>query len=338
MTRPSGSGGGAKGGRGSVSSRADVLEVARTVLRIESRAVGGLVERLDGSFERAVTLLLECRGRIVVTGMGKSGIICQKIAATLASTGTPAFFMHPAEAIHGDLGMVVKGDCVLAVSSSGETDEIVRLIETIRRLGATLLSLTGEPGSTLARQSDVTLDIGISQEACPLGLVPTASTAAALAMGDALAVAVYTSRGFSEDDFAVRHPGGRLGRRLLRVEHVMHTGEAIPAVGPATPLLDAVAEMTRKKLGCTAVVEAGRLAGFFTDGDLRRHLQAGGRLDAPVGDHMIRQPATIGAKEAATKALAIMEERRITSIPVVDEGGTLVGLVQLHDLWRTQMF
>jgi len=315
------------------------LDIARKVLRIEARAIEGLIERLDGGFEKAVRAILDCRGRVVVTGMGKSGIICQKIAATLAATGTPAFFMHPAEAIHGDLGMVVKGDCVLAVSSSGETDELVRLIETIRRIGAGLISLTGDPSSTLARQSEVTLDIGISEEACPLGLVPTASTTAALAMGDALAVAIYTARGFSEEDFAARHPGGRLGRRLLKVEHVMHTGDGIPAVSAATPFLEAVAEMTRKKLGCTTVLSPdGRLAGIFTDGDLRRHLQAGGRMDAPIGDHMIRHPATIERKELATRALAIMEERRITSIPVVAADGTLEGIVQLHDLWRTQMF
>src|SRR5881628_1742736 len=217
--------------------------LARKVLETEAAAVLALVGRLDERFDRAVELLLQCRGRVILSGMGKSGIICQKIAATLASTGTPAFFMHPAEAIHGDLGMVVKGDCLLAVSASGETDELIRLLETIRRLGASLISMTGNARSTLARQSDVTLDIGIAQEACPLGLVPTASTTVALAMGDALAVAVYSARGFSEDDFAALHPGGRLGKRLLKVEHVMHVGDAVPKVTPETPVLRGVEEM-----------------------------------------------------------------------------------------------
>jgi len=314
-------------------------DIARKVLRIEAQAIQELIGRVDASFDKAVRMILDCRGRIVVTGMGKSGIICQKIAATLSSTGTPAFFMHPAEATHGDLGMIVKGDSVLAVSSSGETDELIRLLETIRRLGASLISMTGNPSSTLARQSDVTIDIGIAQEACPLGLVPTASTTVALAMGDALAVAVYSARGFSEDDFAALHPGGRLGKRLLKVEHVMHVGDAVPKVTPETPVLRGVEEMTRKRLGCTTVVEQdGRLAGMFTDGDLRRLLQSGRPLESPIGEHMSRKPATIGGKELASRALAIMEERRITSIPVVDGAGMLEGIVQLHDLWRVQLF
>src|SRR5437867_4242587 len=314
-------------------------DIARKVLRIEAQAIQELIGRVDASFDKAVRMILDCRGRIVVTGMGKSGIICQKIAATLSSTGTPAFFMHPAEATHGDLGMIVKGDSVLAVSSSGETDELIRLLETIRRLGASLISMTGNPSSTLARQSDVTIDIGIAQEACPLGLVPTASTTVALAMGDALAVAVYSARGFCEDDFAALHPGGRLGKRLLKVEHVMHVGDAVPKVTPETPVLRGVEEMTRKRLGCTTVVEQdGRLAGMFTDGDLRRLLQSGRPLESPIGEHMSRKPATIGGKELASRALAIMEERRITSIPVVDGAGMLEGIVQLHDLWRVQLF
>ena len=297
------------------------------------------VETVGFDYGQRHRIELDCRGRIVVTGMGKSGIICQKIAATLSSTGTPAFFMHPAEATHGDLGMIVKGDSVLAVSSSGETDELIRLLETIRRLGANLISMTGNPSSTLARQSDVTIDIVIAQEACPLGLVPTASTTVALAMGDALAVAVYSARGFSEDDFAALHPGGRLGKRLLKVEHVMHVGDAVPKVTPETPVLRGVEEMTRKRLGCTTVVEQdGRLAGMFTDGDLRRLLQSGRPLESPIGEHMSRKPATIGGKELASRALAIMEERRITSIPVVDGAGMLEGIVQLHDLWRVQLF
>jgi arabinose-5-phosphate isomerase len=316
------------------------VEIARKVLRIEAQAIQDLAGRLDESFKRAVRMILDCRGRVVVTGMGKSGIICQKIAATLTSTGTPAFFMHPAEAIHGDLGMVVKGDVVLAVSNSGETDELLRLLETIRRLGAGLISMTGKPGSTLAEQSDVSLDIQIAQEACPLGLVPTASTTAALAMGDALAVAVYSARGFSESDFARFHPGGRLGRRVLTVEHIMHAGAAVPRVTPATTVREAVAEMTAKKLGCTTVVDAdGRLAGFFTDGDLRRLLQQEGRpLEEAIDRYMTRGPATIHRQELASRALAILEERRITAVPVVDEAGILEGIVHLHDLWRLELF
>ena len=316
------------------------VEIARKVLRIEAQAIQDLAGRLDESFKRAVRMILDCKGRVVVTGMGKSGIICQKIAATLTSTGTPAFFMHPAEAIHGDLGMVVKGDVVLAVSNSGETDELLRLLETIRRLGAGLISMTGKPGSTLAEQSDVSLDIQIAQEACPLGLVPTASTTAALAMGDALAVAVYSARGFSESDFARFHPGGRLGRRVLTVEHIMHTGAAVPRVTPSTTVREAVAEMTAKKLGCTTIVEKdGRLAGFFTDGDLRRLLQQEGTpLEEAIEHYMTRGPATIRRQELASRALAILEERRITAVPVVDESGVLEGIVHLHDLWRLELF
>jgi len=316
------------------------VEIARKVLRIEAQAIQDLAGRLDESFKRAVRMILDCKGRVVVTGMGKSGIICQKIAATLTSTGTPAFFMHPAEAIHGDLGMVVKGDVVLAVSNSGETDELLRLLETIRRLGAGLISMTGKPGSTLAEQSDVSLDIQIAQEACPLGLVPTASTTAALAMGDALAVAVYSARGFSESDFARFHPGGRIGRRVLTVEHIMHAGAAVPRVTPSTTVREAVAEMTAKKLGCTTIVEKdGRLAGFFTDGDLRRLLQQEGTpLEEAIEHYMTRGPATIRRQELASRALAILEERRITAVPVVDESGVLEGIVHLHDLWRLELF
>jgi arabinose-5-phosphate isomerase len=316
------------------------VDLARKVLRIESQALEDLAGRLDASFERAVTMILECRGRVVVTGMGKSGIICQKIAATLSSTGTPAFFMHPAEAIHGDLGMVVQGDVVIAISNSGETDELIRLLETIHRLGAKLISMTGNASSTLARHGDASLDIGITQEACPMGLVPTASTTAALAMGDALAVAVYSARGFGEDDFAVFHPGGRLGKRLLKVEHLMHVGDAVPKVTPETTVRDALSEMSTKGLGCTTIVEAAdRLAGIFTDGDLRRLLQhPDTSLHSPIGVHMTRRPATLSKRELASRALALLEERRITSIPVVDEVGRLEGIVQLHDLWRVQLF
>lgn len=315
-------------------------EIARKVLEIESRAIESLVERLDETFDSAVEAIVSCRGRVIVTGMGKSGIICQKIAATLSSTGTPAFFMHPAEAIHGDLGMVVKGDIVLAVSTSGETEEILRLVETIHRLGATLISMTGSRSSSLAQVSEVTLDIGIGREACPMGLAPTASTTAALAMGDALAVAAYVKKGFAEDDFAVFHPGGRLGRRFLRVTDVMHKGIGLPKVSPDTLMRDAILEMTRAKLGCTAVIDTdGRLAGLITDGDLRRLLE---RDDSPLRrlarDVMTKKPVTIARSELASVALGIMEERKITSIPVVDDAVKLEGLVQIHDLWRLQLF
>ncbi len=317
-------------------------DTAKRVLEIESQAIRDLVPRIGASFEKAVTMILEGRGRVVVTGMGKSGIVGQKIAATLSSTGTPAVFMHPADAIHGDLGMVVAGDIVLAVSASGETEELLRLLETIRRLGVPLIAMTGEPDSTLARQSDAALDIAISREACPMGLVPTASTTAAVAMGDALAVALYTARGFSEDDFARTHPGGRLGRRLLRVEQIMHTGDALPRVGPDATVRDAVAEITAKTLGCTAVVAAdGTLLGLFTDGDLRRLLgnsSGAGLLEQPVTARMTKMPATIARGELASRALAILEERRITAIPVVDPARRLEGIVHLHDLWRVQLF
>jgi arabinose-5-phosphate isomerase len=256
--------------------------------------------------------------------------------------------MHPADAIHGDLGMVAAGDVVLAVSASGETEELLRLLEWIRRLGASLISMTGNPASTLASQSDLSLDISISEEACPMGLAPTASTTAALAMGDALAVAVYTSRGFGEDDFARFHPGGQLGRRVLKVEQVMHTGGAVPIVPPGATVRAAIEEMSSKRLGCTLVADsAGELLGLFTDGDLRRLLQkpagaAASSLDGRVEDHMTTRPVTIGPRELASRALLLMEERKITSIPVVDPGSPggrrVGGIVQLHDLWRVQLF
>jgi len=272
--------------------------------------------------------------------MGKSGIICQKIAATLSSTGTPALFMHPAEALHGDLGMVVKGDIVLAVSASGETEEILRLVEAIHRLGARLFSFTGQRGSSLARASEITLDVGVDGEACPMGLAPTASTAAALAMGDALAIAVYVKKGFAEDDFAAFHPGGRLGKRFLRVADVMHVGDTVPKVAPDTAIRQAILEMTRGKMGCTTVVDAeGRLAGILTDGDLRRLFERDpSPLARPAGEAMTRRPVTIARTELASVALRLMEERKITSVPVVDEAMRLEGLVQIHDLWRLQLF
>jgi arabinose-5-phosphate isomerase len=317
-----------------------VRETARRVLDIEARAIADLAARLDGAFDRAVELLLACAGRVVVTGMGKSGIVAQKIAATLSSTGTPSFFMHPAEALHGDLGMLVRGDVVIALSNSGETEEIVRLLELIRRLGATIVGMSGDPGSTLARFADVHLHVGVDREACPLDLVPTASTTAALALGDALTVAVYQRRGFSPQDFARVHPGGRLGRRLLQVGQVMHHGPSLPQVRSGASMAEAVAEMSAKRLGMTCVVdEAGRLLGVLTDGDLRRRMLRTERpMDGSVDDAMSRAPSTIGAAALAAEALRAMEERRITSLPVVDERGTLLGVIQIHDLWRTELF
>jgi arabinose-5-phosphate isomerase len=271
--------------------------------------------------------------------MGKSGIICRKIAATLSSTGTPGFFLHPGEAIHGDLGALRDDDVVITVSRSGETEEVIRLLESIRRIGAPLIAITGEPRSTLARAADVALDCGISAEACPLNLAPTASTTAALALGDALAMAVLVKKGFREEDFAALHPGGRLGRRLMRVEQAMHAGELAPVVTTATRMPDVFHEMSSKRLGMTCVVdESGRLAGVFTDGDLRRlMMRTPDVLDLKAGDVMTRDPVTIDRRLLAVEALKIMEARKITSVVVADTAGRVDGVVHLHDLWRTQM-
>jgi arabinose-5-phosphate isomerase len=316
------------------------LQLARKVLRTEAAAILGLVDRIDGEFERAVTLLFECRGRVIVTGMGKSGIICRKIAATLSSTGTSAWFLHPAEAIHGDLGAIRDDDVVLALSHSGETEELIRLLESIRRIGARLIALTGGRDSTLARAADVRLDCSIAEEACPMNLVPTASTTAALAMGDALAMTLLVRKGFREEQFASLHPGGKLGRRLMRVEHVMHAGAAAPRVTPATPMIDVFHEMSSKRLGMTCVVdEHGGLLGIFTDGDLRRLMQKNPDvMRVIVGDVMTRNPQTISRDLLAVEALKIMETHKITSVVVVDAGRIVEGVVHLHDLWRTQMF
>jgi arabinose-5-phosphate isomerase len=318
----------------------DDLALARKVLRTEAAAILALVDRLDGGFTGALQLLFECRGRVILTGMGKSGIICRKIAATLASTGTPAFFLHPAEAIHGDLGVIQANDVVVALSYSGETEELVRVLETIRRLGARLIAITGEPRSTLGQAADVAIDCRVAEEACPLNLVPTASTTAALALGDALAMALLVRKGFREEDFASLHPGGKLGKRLMRVEHLMHGGSELPLVPGATPMRDVIYEMSRKGLGMTCVVDAeGRLEGIITDGDLRRHMAAmPDILDRSAGDVMTRGPATIDRSMLAVQALSLMEQRKITSLPVVDERRVVEGVVHLHDLWRTQMF
>ncbi len=317
------------------------LETARQVLEIEAKAVAELLERLDERFVRAVELIFACQGRVVVTGMGKSGIIARKVSATLSSTGTPSFFLHPAEALHGDLGRLVRGDVLVALSYSGETEELLRLLDTVERLGIPLIALTGSPSSTLGRASAAAIDVGIRQEACPLGLAPTASTTAMLAMGDALAMALLERRGFKEEDYAALHPAGGLGFKLRRVENVMHTGDQVPRVVPTTPLPEVIYEMSKKGLGMTAVVgEGGRLVGFISDGDLRRFFEREGNqaLARTAADCMTPRPVTIGRQELATKALNVMEARRITSLLVSDADGRLEGVVHIHDLWSTQLF
>lgn len=317
------------------------LETARKVLEIEAKALRELMERLDAGFVRAVDILLACQGRVVVTGMGKSGLVGQKISATFSSTGTPSFFLHPAEALHGDLGRLVRQDVLVALSYSGESEELLRLLDTVKRLAIPLISLTGNLNSTLAQASDVVIDVGIRQEACPLGLAPTASTTAMLAMGDALAMALLERRGFNEEDYAALHPAGGLGVKLRRVENVMHSGEQAPRVRPTTLLPEVIYEMSRKGLGHTAVVDdSERLLGVISDGDLRRFFQREGNraLSLTAADCMTRSPITIGRKELATKALNLMETRKITSLLVVDPAGTLEGVVHIHDLWTTQMF
>jgi arabinose-5-phosphate isomerase len=315
------------------------VDLARRVLRTEADAILGLVDRLGESFEAAVQLLFECRGRVIVTGMGKSGIICRKIAATLSSTGTSAFFMHPAEAIHGDLGVIRSEDVVLALSHSGETEELVRLLEAIRRIGARLVAMTGHVHSTLGQAADVTLDCGIAEEACPMNLVPTASTTAALALGDALAMTLLVRKGFREEQFASLHPGGKLGKRLMRIEQLMHTGAQMPAVDPGTPMRDVVHEMTSKRLGMACVIDGDRrLIGVVTDGDLRRHWTAANVHGGTAADVMTRTPVTAPRDLLAVEALRIMEERKITSVVVVDADGRADGVLHLHDLWRIQMF
>jgi arabinose-5-phosphate isomerase len=355
------------------------------VVRIEAEALRALADRIGGpmaeAFQRAVELMFSCAGRVVVTGMGKSGLIARKIAATLSSTGTPALYLHPVEALHGDLGMVVRGDVVLALSASGETAEILALLATIKRLRVPLIAMTGDeicrtastviaeqknphfsptkrarnevPGkkskpagksanstfSTLAAAADVALDCSIAQEACALGLAPTASTTTMLALGDALAVTLSERRGFKEEDFANLHPGGKLGKRLARVESLMHTGDALPRVTPQTKMPDVIYEMSRKKMGVTAVVDSERLVGIVSDGDLRRLLEKRGKdvMDLTAGEAMTRDPKTISGGEFAATALALMEEKKITSLMVVDAGGKLEGIVHLHDLWGTEM-
>jgi arabinose-5-phosphate isomerase len=326
--------------RMAMSSSVD-LGLARRVLETEAAAIVALIERLDDRFERAVRLLLDCRGRVILTGMGKSGIICRKIAATFSSTGTPAFFLHPAEAIHGDLGVLQSGDVIVALSYSGETDELLRLLETIKRLGAALIAITGDAGSTLATAADVALDCRVTEEACPMNLVPTASTTAALALGDALAMTLLVAKGFGQQDLANLHPGGKLGKRLMRVGQLMHAGDQAPIVRIDTAMPQVFHEMSRKGLGMTCVVDGqGRLAGIITDGDLRRQMEvnAAGLLDRAAGDVMTSRPITVSREMLAAEALNILEQRKITSIVVVDAGRMVQGVVHLHDLWRTEMF
>ncbi|MBI2467261.1 MAG: KpsF/GutQ family sugar-phosphate isomerase [Candidatus Rokubacteria bacterium] len=317
----------------------DVLKSARRVLEIEAEAVRALADRLDERFARAVALIEGCRGRVVVTGMGKSGLVGKKVAATLAATGTPALFLHPADGVHGDLGMLARGDLVVALSNSGETGELLALLPAIKRLAVPLVVLTGNPRSRLARHGDVVLDVSVREEACPHNLTPTASTTAALALGDALAVAVLIRRGIRPEDFALLHPGGEIGRRLLRVEELMHRGDEVPVIQDTAPAEAAVREMTSKRFGATAVVDAGGvLVGIVTDGDLRRALQrAGGRLPPTAGGLMSRQPKTVGRTELAATALELMERHAITQLLIVDDAGRPDGILHLHDLLRAKL-
>jgi len=315
-------------------------QVAREVLETEAAAVRGLIPQLDERFDRAVELLRSCTGRVVCTGMGKSGIIMKKIVATLSSTGTPSFFLHPAEAVHGDLGMIVPGDVVLAASYSGTTEELLRLVETLKRLGVPLVVMTASAGSPLARHAEVHLPVAIDREACPLNLAPTASTTATLAMGDALAMALLEARGFTREDFALLHPAGQLGKRLLKVEQLMHAGDALPRVLTSTPMRDAIYEMSNKGLGITAVIDdEGRLVGCISDGDLRRLIgNDEGLLRKTAGECMTRNPRTIPGQELAAAALKTMEDHHITSIFVCGADGRLEGVVHLHDLWGLELF
>jgi arabinose-5-phosphate isomerase len=316
------------------------------LVRTEAAALEELAKRLDGSmladFDRAVELVVQCggaNGRVVVTGMGKSGVIAQKIAATLSSTGSPALFLHPAEAVHGDLGVLMPGDVVIALSASGETEEILRLLATLKRKGDALISFCCNLQSTLAQASDVALDCSVEREACALNLAPTASTTAMLALGDALAVAVSLQKGFKAEDFAELHPGGKLGKQLAMVRDLMHTGDNIPAVTPTTPMTDVIFEMSSKKLGMTTVQQNGELRGVISDGDLRRLLEreGGAALSKSAGEAMNPNPRTIAASELAARALAILEERKITSLVVTDRTGKVEGVVHLHDLWGVEL-
>jgi len=317
------------------------LDTARRVLRIEAEAIAALGARLDARFEQAVETIFSCKGRVVVTGLGKSGLVGRKISSTFASTGTPSFFLHAAEALHGDLGVLASDDILLAISASGETEELLDLLEALKRLGIRVIGMTSNPRSALATASDIVLDIAVKEEACSLNLAPTASTAAAMAMGDALAIALLDRRGFNEDDFAALHPGGKLGKRLRRVEALMHAGDDLPRVLPSAPMPDVIYEMSRKRLGLAAVADAeGRVLGIITDGDLRRMMQKARQkvLDLSAAECMTKNPVTIRRTELAAAALRLMEEKKITSVLVVDASGRLEGVVHVHDLWTLQLF
>jgi len=316
------------------------LETARRVLKIEAQAIQDVLARLNSNFEKAVDILFACKGRVAVSGMGKSGLIGRKISATLSSTGTPSFFLHPAEALHGDLGMLARGDAMLAVSYGGETQEIIQLLEALKRLEMPLVTLTGCVHSTLAQASDIVLDVSVKEEACSLNLAPTASTTVAMAVGDALAISMLERREFKHDDFAALHPAGRLGKKLLRVEHLMHSGTAMPRVAPNAVMPDVFHEMSEKGLGMTTVLEAdGRLAGILTDGDLRRLMEKhrGAVLEMRAVDGMTTTPQTIGPHVLASEALNLMEKKKITSVVVVDDARRVLGVVHLHDLWTLEL-
>jgi arabinose-5-phosphate isomerase len=316
------------------------LDTARRVLKIEAQAIQDVLARLDATFEKAVDLLFACKGRVVLTGMGKSGLVARKISATFSSTGTPSFFLHPGEALHGDLGMLARGDMLIAVSYGGETEEIIHLLEALKRLEIPLITLTGNLKSTLAESSEFALDVSVKEEACSLNLAPTASTTVAMALGDALAVSLLERRDFRHDDFAALHPAGRLGKKLLRVEHLMHAADALPRVSLETKMPDVFHEMSAKKLGMTTVLHPdGRLAGIITDGDLRRLMekQGGATLSMTAGEAMTRNPQTIGPHVLASEALNAMEKKKITSIVVVDDIQRVVGVVHLHDLWTLEL-
>ena len=319
-------------------NRDDVLSIAKRVLKTEADAVFALIDKLNGNFEKAIEIMYNAKGRVVVTGMGKSGLIGKKIAATLASTGTPAFFLHPAEASHGDLGMVTSRDVIIAISNSGETDEIIDLIPFLKRFNVSVVSMTGNPDSTLARTADVNLDISVREEACPLGITPTASTTATLAMGDAVAVALLVKRGFRQEDFASFHPAGSLGKKLfVRVKDLMHKGEALPMIGSSTPVMEALMEISSKRLGIAIVSGVDRkLLGVVTDGDVRRGVQKWGKdfFDMKAEAVMSRNPRSIAEDELAAKALAVMETYSITSLVVAGPDGKAVGIIHLHDILK----
>jgi arabinose-5-phosphate isomerase len=321
-----------------LSAVADV-SLARKVLQTEAAAILDLMERIDGSFSQAVELVRDCRGRVILTGMGKSGIICRKIAATLSSTGTSAFFLHPAEAVHGDLGVIRSEDVVIAISYSGETEELTRVLETIKRLGARLIAITGGMQSTLAQSADVALDCHVSEEACPMNLVPTASTTAALALGDALAMSVLVEKGFQPEDFANLHPGGKLGKRLMRARQLMHGGESAPVVSLDAVMREVIYTMSSKGLGMTSVVDTEhRLVGIVTDGDLRRKMAVTPDIQALTArDVMTSNPVTITPETLAVEALALLERKKITSVVVIGANRRVEGVLHLHDLWRTEM-